>query len=266
MPANAKITGRKRLLNYRGELMDYINKTSAEWFEIKPEIAILPIGSFEQHGPHLPLNTDNIQVEAKAERVAKELNAYLLPVQPITTCYEHHGKRGSVHYSSDVFGKILIGLVEKLYKQGFRKIVIMVGHGGIFITEPILRHLNYIYKDLHVITSDFHAQFDYENMDHAGECETSWILYHRPDLVHMENAVDFTPESPRYYLQYGSFFTHTPTGVWGKASLGTAEKGEILFEKCVAGALKEIKEAFAFMEKTDYLGNALGGISCSQAN
>lgn len=222
---------------------------------MKPEIAILPIGSFEQHGPHLPLDTDNIQVGAVAERVAIELGAFLLPVQPITTCYEHHGKRGSIHYSNDVFGKILTGLVEKLYKHGFRKIVIMIGHGGIFITEPVVRHLNYTYKDLHLIYSDFLAQCDYTNMDHAGESETSRILYHRPELVKMENAIDYTPETPRFYLTYGSFFTHSPTGVWGKGTLGTAEKGKDLFEKSVAGAIKEIKETFAFVEKTDYAGN-----------
>ena len=147
--------------------------------------------------------------------------------------------------------------MEKLYKQGFKKIVIMVGHGGIFITEPIVRHLNYTYNDLHVVISDFIAQYDYEIMDHAGECETSRILYHRPDLVKMENAINFTPDSPRYYLTYGSFFTHTQTGIWGKATLGTAEKGKFLFEETVKGALEEIRDALAFIEKTDYAGNPL---------
>ena len=248
--------------------MEYINKTSQEWAERNPEIAIVPIGSFEQHGPHLPLDTDNIQVEAVAEKAAEALNAFLLPVQRITTCYEHHGKRGSMHYSNDVFGKILTGLVERLYQHGFRKIVILIGHGGIFITEPTVRHLNYKYKDLHLIYSDYLEVMDVTNMDHAGESETSRILYHRPEYVKMEKAIDYTPEAPRSYLTYGSFFTHSPTGIWGKGTLGTAEKGKMLFEKSTDGVIKQIKETFAFVEKTDYAGNPLGtgGAICTEAN
>jgi len=236
--------------------MEYINKTSQEWAELNPQIAILPIGSFEQHGPHLPLDTDNIQIEAVAEKAAEALGAFLLPVQRMTTCYEHHGKRGSMHYSNDVFGKILTGLIERLYQHGFRKIVVMIGHGGIFITEPTVRHLNYKYKDLHLIHASYLAQMDYSNMDHAAESETSRILYHAPELVQMEKAVNFLPDAPRAYLTYGSFFTHSPDGVWGaRATYGTAEKGKRLFEESVVGIIKEIKEIFAYVEKTDYAGN-----------
>ena len=235
--------------------MSYLNRTSLELRENKPEIALLPLGSFENHGPHLPIDTDNIQVETAAEGVAGELNAFLLPVQPITACYEHHGKRGSIHYSYNIFFKILTGIVEKLYSQGFRKVVVLVGHGGIFIIDPAIRHLNYKYKDLYVVKSEYYHQFDSNNMDHAGECETSRMLYHRTDLVHMDKAVDYIPDKPRFYLTYGSIFTHSPDGVWGNATAATAEKGKILYEKTVEGMLKEIKEAFSLMENTDYKGN-----------
>ena len=225
--------------------MNYINQTSPELREKNPEIAVLPLGSFENHGPHLPLDTDNIQIEIVAEDVARELNAFLLPVQPITACYEHHGKRGSIHYSYNIFFKILTGIGERLYRQGFRKIAVLIGHGGIFIADPAIRHLNYTYKDLRVVSSEYYYQFDPDNM-HAGECETSRMLYHRPDLVRMDKATDCIPDKPRHYLTYGSIFTHSPDGVWGNATVATAEKGKILYEKSLEGMLKEIREAFSF--------------------
>jgi creatinine amidohydrolase len=228
--------------------MNYLNQTTCELRERKPEIAILPLGSFENHGPHLPVNTDNIQIEAVAEEIARELNAFLLPVQPITTCYEHHGKRGSIHYSYNIFFKLLTGILERLYRQDFKKIAVLLGHGGIFIAEPAICHLNNKYKDLLVFLSEYYYQFDDRNM-HAGECETSRMLYQRPDLVQMDKAVDFIPEKPRCYLTYGSIFTHSPDGVWGNAALATAEKGEILYEKSLEGMLKEIQEAFSLYDK-----------------
>jgi creatinine amidohydrolase len=223
--------------------MKYIDKTAAEWAALNPEIAVLPLGSFEQHGPHMPVNTDIVQIEATAERVAQELSAFLLPVQPITNCYEHHGKRGSVHYSYPVFGRLFTGLAESLYRQGFRKIAVLVGHGGIFILEPAVQQLRYTYPDLRIVTAEYYPQYDYSTMDHAGECETSRMLYHAPEHVHMDKAVDCIPDNPRPYLTYGSFFTHTPSGVWGKATLATAEKGRWLFEEGIRGLLQELREA-----------------------
>jgi len=235
--------------------MEYVHMTEHEARALNPDIAVLPIGSFEQHGPHLPTGTDNYQIEAMADRVARELGAFLLPVQPLTTCYEHHGKRGSVHFSADMFFKVLVGLVERLYHNGFRKVVILCGHGGIFILGPALRHLNYTYKDLMVISPESYGAGGNPNEVHAGDGETSMMLYLYPELVDMEKALDFVPEKPRPYLNYGSIFTHSPEGVWGKATLGTAEKGKEAIERSVAVLVSETRRLFAEMEGSDYSGN-----------
>jgi creatinine amidohydrolase len=86
---------------------------------------------------------------------------------------------------------------------------------------------------------------------HSGEVETSQMLYLAPETVHMDRAVDFVPDVPRNYLNYGSMFRATPTGVWGEPSYGTAEKGERIFAHCADQAVQQINHIFAYMEKKE---------------
>ena len=70
-----------------------------------------------------------------------------------------------------------------------------------------------------------------------------------PETVHMEKAVDFVPDVPRSYLSYGCLLRYCPAGVWGRATLGTAEKGEKMLERTAVLAVEEMERAFAFMSK-----------------
>ena len=71
-------------------------KTADEIMALDPELAILPVGSVEQHGPHLPVMTDWAIATELGRRVAEKMNAFLLPALPISTCREQMGKKGSV--------------------------------------------------------------------------------------------------------------------------------------------------------------------------
>ena len=228
----------------------YIDKSYQEAALIDPPIAILPLGSFEQHGPHLPLGTDIYIVEALAEGIAERLGAFLLPAQPITTCYEHHGKIGSVHFSADVFYKFIVNIVENMHRKGFNRIVILQGHGGIFILEPAIRYLNATYPALAAIIVGAEAPPGPDNPlepggIHADDMETSLMLHLHPELVKMASAVDFIPEKPRPYLNYGSIFTLSPSGVWGNATKATAEKGKWMYDNAVGEAVRKIEALFA---------------------
>jgi creatinine amidohydrolase len=79
---------------------------------------------------------------------------------------------------------------------------------------------------------------------HAGDMETSLMLYLKPELVDMPKAVDFIPDKPRPYLNYGSIFTLSPSGVWGNAAQATARKGRWMFENAVADVSKKIEKLF----------------------
>ena len=235
-------------------------KTADEIMEIDPEIAIIPVGSLEQHGHHLPVMTDWAIAAETGRRVAEKMNAFLVPALPISTCREQMGKKGSVWMEPTTFYQMMTDIIMSLKTQGFKKVGIIQCHGGIFIMTPLVRDLNARNNpDLMV------ALFDGTSMGttlldegiietpelHAGEGETSKILAIAPETVHMDKAVDFVPNIPRPYLSYGSIFRACPDGVWGYASKGTAEKGEKLFERVSELAVEELNRAFAYMEQKE---------------
>jgi len=129
------------------------------------DTAVLPIGSTEQHGPHLPLATDYIIAEAVGEKVAEKLGAFLLPALPISTCREHMGKKGSVWVNPDTFFFMVRDIAMSLKEQGFKRVVIIQAHGGIFILTPVVRELNAISSDIKVIRVDLVQFFQSKEME-----------------------------------------------------------------------------------------------------
>lgn len=228
-----------------------------------PELAIIPVGSLEQHGPHLPVMTDWAIATELGKRVAEKMDAFLLPALPISTCREHMGKKGSVWMEPTTFYQMMTDIVMSLKTQGFKKVAILQCHGGIFIMTPLVRDLNAKNNpDLMVAlayTGDFGAKLLEEGIIetpelHAGEGETSKILAVAPESVHMEKAVDFVPTVPRPYLSYGSIFRASPQGVWGQPTKATAEKGEKIYARTAELMVEELNKAFAYMESKEKFG------------
>ena len=240
-------------------------KTADEIMEQKLDLAIIPVGSLEQHGPHLPIMTDWAIAGELGQRVAKKMNAFCLPALPVSTNREQMGKMGTVWMEPLTFYQMMTDMILCLKLQGFKKVGIMQCHGGIFIMTPLVRDLNAKYNpDLMVAVADscVFGKILYEegimetNTElHAGEGETSQMLAIAPETVHMDRAVDFVPDIPRSYLSYGSIFRATPTGVWGEATKSSAEKGERILERSAELAVQEFEKAFAYMsqkEKMNY--------------
>lgn len=233
-------------------------KTADEIMEKDPEIAIIPVGSLEQHGAHLPVMTDWAIATDMGKRVAEKLDAFLVPALPISTCREQMGKKGSVWMEPMTFYQMMTDIILSLKVQGFKKIGILPCHGGIFVMTPLVRDLNAKYNpDLMVATASSgqfadvmyrEGLFCSQGQLHADETETSKMLVIAPETVHMDKAVDCVPEVPRGYLSYGSIFRASPSGVWGNPTKATAEKGEKLLERCAELAAEELKRAFAYME------------------
>ena len=234
--------------------------TADEIMEKDPDLAIIPVGSLEQHGPHLPVMTDWAIAFELGKRVAKRMGAFLVPALPISTCREQMGKKGSVWMEPPTFYQMMTDIIMSLKVQGFKRVAILQCHGGIFVMTPLVRDLNAKYNpDLMVAVVDsctFGATLVKEGIIettelHAGEGETSKILAIAPETVHMDKAVDFVPDVPRPYLSYGSIFRASPTGVWGEATKATAEKGEKMFARCAELAEEELNKAFAYMQSKE---------------
>ena len=228
----------------------------------KTDTVILPIGSVEQHGSHLPVGTDYFIIDALSRAVGERMDAYVLPPLPISTCYEHKGKRGSVCMRPATFMAMLQDIVLCLRDQGFRRVVVMLGHGGIFAAGPAIRELNAMNDGLQVIKIEPPAtpamkaieDGDPWNDLHAGEEETSLILYLQEKTVKKDEMMknDFVPQVPREYMNYSSILRLSPTGVWGMPSHASKAKGEKLFELMVEHCLAYIEDAFAHTTEEEW--------------
>ena len=217
------------------------------------DIAVIPLGSVEQHGSHLPIGTDCVLAQNFARAIAEKFNALLLPVLPVSTCYEHKGKMGNVWMRPSTYYTMLQDIILCLREQGFRKILLVPGHGGIFITNPAIREINAMYDDILVVKVPLlEAPIEktvLENKEselHAGESETSFILHFNENLVKKERMAenDCTPDALQSFLDYASVHQLTKNGVWGKPSLATKEKGKKLFELYVGEAVKYVERVF----------------------
>lgn len=239
------------------QVIDY-RLTADEIEALDPSLAILPVGSLEQHGPHLPVMTDWAIATELGSRVARVTGGFLLPALPISTCREHMGKKGTVWMEPVTFYQMMRDMILSLREQGFTKIAILQCHGGIFIMTPLVRELNAMYNpDLMVANVDICSLFpvlyreglaETDTELHAGEIETGMMLSIAPETVHMERAMDCVPEIPRSYLSYGSIFRASPTGVWGEPGRASAGKGGRLLDRTTDLIRQELDSAFSYME------------------
>ena len=239
--------------------MEMFKMTADEICALDPELAIIPIGSIEQHGAHLPIMTDWAIATELARRVAEKMGAFLLPAFPVSTCREHMGKKGSVWMAPTTFYQMMHDVIMSLKDQGFKKVGLIIAHGGVFIANPLVRDLNAKYNpELQVafVTPDtVNVRSITETPGlHADESETSQMLLIAPETVHMEKAVDCDPDVPRSYLNYGSIFRATPSGVWGYPTKATAEKGEKILALSADTIVEEFNRAFDYMSKKEKFG------------
>ena len=245
--------------------------TTHDWQVHTGKICVLPVGSFEQHAHHLPLDTDNIQAEFFARMVAKALDAALLPTLFFGTCLEHSGFRGSMSLRPETLMQIIRDLAGEAEHQAFRTMVVVNGHGGNHCLVPVVRDLNRVDRSLKILLVDPWAYCAPEiagerGLDiHAGEWETSLMLALRPDLVRTER-VDLPAAGPEAYpLRQADLTTFgaghlNPSGAIGYPSLASAEKGRAIIASIREHMLLHVRDRIhRLQEERRYAGR--GGIA-----
>lgn len=254
----------------------YIDNSNAKDIDISHTdaekwIAVLPLGATEQHGQHLPVETDTLIAEGLVERVKTRLPANLrvefLPAEPIGYSIEHVdlGKTRTLTFDAAVHRWIGIG--EKLHRSGIRKFVMFNTHGGnstlmtIVATELRVRHA------MLAVTTSWTRFGVPENCIsaeekafgiHGGEIETSVMLALHPDRVDMSKARNFPSlqkdlsERAKYLRAYGphafgwKMRDLNPDGVTGNAARATAETGEALLNHAADGFVALLQDVDAF--------------------
>lgn len=216
---------------------------------------LIPTGSIEQHGPHLPLETDTRLVTAVAEAVERRTDVLLTPTLWLGCSAHHLEFAGSLTASFPGYQAALEAIVRSLVPHGFRRFYALNGHGGNASSNDIaLRALKAAFPNLALGGSSYDAFAEgavvermtgpQKSLRHADEAETSLMLHVAPELVRMERAYDdgLVPEPPvRGVVE--PFDAITERGAFGYPSLATAEKGAAIFEAAVSGVVAEI-EAF----------------------
>lgn len=234
--------------------------TEIDWSDIAKTdterwIAVLPLGATEQHGPHLPLETDILIGEAYLERVRQLLQASLpvtfFPVQPVGISTEHTDFEGTQTLPPDVALKEWIAIGESVAARGIRKLVIVTSHGGNSAAMSLVaQELRAHQKMLVVTTSWFRfgipdGLFSADELRHGihgGAAETSIMLARYPGHVRTDAIADFSPTSIAMERRFRWLSTQRPapfawqtqdlheSGAVGDATDATAEKGERLLD------------------------------------
>ena len=229
-------------------------------------VAILPIGSTEQHGFHLPLGTDSMVAITLAEAAAKQSGVVVVPPVWFGWSPHHMVLPGTVTIRPEILVELMYDILESLNKHGLNKIIAINGHRIVNISwmqlaaerAQRLLGMKVMIADPAYLSKELIAQLGYGPVGHAEEIETSHMLYRYPQLVHMEKAVD-NPVQPHELYSVDPTYTkdtrcYVPStikdmqasvdaagGTTGTPSKADKEKGRIYHDHIVKNLVSIIK-------------------------
>ena len=225
--------------------------TASDWpkaLTTSGHTCILPLGILEKHGPHVPIGSDLIQVREWAARATKKEYAVVFPDYFYGQINEARHVPGSFALPERVVWDLLEATCDEIARNGFDKIVIINGHGGnpelirYFIQTRLEKRRNYaVYFFEPSSDSAYRRQLaavhrsDPAGDQHAGERETSSILYLRPDLVEMDSAKNESGANqhrlniPNVYTAIW-WYADYPNHYAGEGAKATRAEGELITE------------------------------------
>ncbi|MFH0932921.1 MAG: creatininase family protein [Nitrospirota bacterium] len=196
---------------------------------------VFPFGTIEEHGRHLPLNTDALIIEEALTLVAKKKKFFLAPINYYGVCTTTKNHPGTISITPDTLRRLSYDLVMDAFKKGLRNILLISGHGGSLhmsalkeTAEILIEQLKGIkiavFSPYDLLWKELSAIAETPNDSHAGEIETSIMLYLSPDLVRGRAAEEY-PNIPKPFVVKDKV-KYWPGGVWGNPKKASAEKGE----------------------------------------
>lgn len=243
----------------------------------KMKTVIVPIGCTEQHGYHLPLSVDILNAEQIARRASEISGVFVTPTIP----YSFSGGMlpGTINLNPHTVSLVLCDIFRSLIEQGFRNIIVLLGHGGSENTQAVndaasnFQRLNPSTDGVCILVVPFwevsptYSKSWEEGDYHAGKYETSMMLYWRPDLVKMDQAtlddkelVDLMRSDPDAYVHkiraIDSEFVSPKliqnpaiqVGVMGDPFSASAELGKRIAEessKGIAALVEKLEKGFS---------------------
>ena len=217
--------------------------------------AVLPLGSTEYHGEHLPFGTDTLVAESLAEAVASKIDSMLLlPAMPFGMSHHYSGFPIAISLSTEVLIRILKEVMSSLKKHGINRLLIINGHdGNIPALEAASREFRSEHPDFKIVAleawwvtaSKLLPEGTFEawgGLGHGGEGETSMMLRVAPESVNMSRVKGIIPALPEHVQVEWLFGEITPFGVTGDPSKATSEKGILMWDAIVNHLIGFIEE------------------------
>lgn len=249
----------------------YLTWTEINEMSDKENVVIIqPIGSIEQHGPHLPIIVDSAIATAVTGYALAQLNPEI-PAYALSTLYygksnEHWHFPGTITLTSNTLSAVLMETGESIYRAGFRKFVFINAHGGQpQVLEMVARDLHQKYEDFMVFplfvwrvpsqVNELVTPKELEYGIHAGDAETSLMLSILPDQVRSDRKVceypQNLPENSMLSMEGKLPFAWvtrdlTRSGVLGDATVATKEKGDKILQSLTKSWVKVIADIYRF--------------------
>ncbi|MEO8609951.1 MAG: creatininase family protein [Chloroflexota bacterium] len=286
-------TRKTKSLNFPSFCLGDLSYVDVQEYLKHSDTILIPKASLEQHGPHLPLYCDTITATEVATRAGEEAGIMYTPTLWLGYSPQHMRApgfgAGTMTLRADTYLNVLYDMGRSLIHHGFNRLIFVNGHGSnVKVVDPVLRRLRYetgaligYYKPyaeryIGMLKDVLEGPVEETPGWHAGELETSQCLAHNPKLVRMDRAKTDKAHSPTWLgkawekkdgmpdaefqgYQYFNFpFDHeefTDSGVMGVPERGTAEKGEIAFQRFsqhLIDAVEELEKVELTIKNRDF--------------
>jgi creatinine amidohydrolase len=221
----------------------------------KTRTIIIPFGSIEEHGSHLPLLTDTIHIYEVAKEVAKVIPVYVAPPIYYGMCRSTKNHAGTVSISGNTLRGLTRDIIKSLYDHGMRSFILLSGHaggthmsaileGGEWLLEKIPAIRVAVVSILDLVKSIEGGIIETKNDSHAGEVETSLMLFLSPHLVKGRGNEEY-PSFPKPILVRDKK-RFWPGGIWGDPTKASKQKGERIFRHLVKEVVELVKRIEAW--------------------
>lgn len=201
----------------------------------KTRTIIFPFGTVEEHGNHLPLSTDTLIVYEALKRVVRKRPVFLAPPVHFGVCTSTARHPGTIGITSETLRRITSDIVRDSYRKGLRNFFLITGHGGGLHASALKEVAEILVEELEgikiavlcpydVLYKELAALAETPNDSHAGEIETSLILYLSHELVRGSSKEEY-PKFPKPFIVKDKL-KYWPGGVWGNPAKASREKGE----------------------------------------
>jgi creatinine amidohydrolase len=232
----------------------------------KNPLVILPCGSVEQHGPHLPTATDTLAANIIAHAVAERMDGLVLPATPFGVTPMHMPYEGTITLTPDTYMRVQIETCASMAKHGARQLMLVNWHEGNIPSLAIAAEV--LHRDHGMSVLTVQACYVAEELfgatcgglTHGGEIEALAVLAHSPHLVHLDRVdnssdhylghkMDKLRRTRSYQPVLTDIRSIAPTGWFGSPLHASAEKGRTMLTDIADAIVREARDIFIQLEQ-----------------